>query len=172
MCDTKSSLLLCRVAEPRRHLPFCRQFPTGMCGAGNGGVRSSRHNVASPGRVAQQGVSPARDSQHQRGRAPGTCGTVNLGEALLNVVMSNQRKLLNRWGQHGTWSGPGAILSPGADDAPPAKRRDLTHTATRTERGKPVVPPGDLLRPPGTAPRKGRLWGCGYRRREQAKAVC
>ena len=99
LCDTKSSLLLCHVAEPRRHLPFCRQFPTGMCGAGNGGVRSSRHNVASPGRVAQQGVSPARDSQHQRGRALGTCGTVNLREALLNVVMSNKRKVLARLGQ-------------------------------------------------------------------------
>jgi len=67
---------------------------------------------------------------------------VNPGEALLNVVMSNQRKMLNRWGQNGTWSGPGAIYSPGADVAPPAKRRDLTHTATGRERGKPVAFPG------------------------------
>jgi len=29
LCDTKSSLSLCRVAEQRRHLPFCRQYPTG-----------------------------------------------------------------------------------------------------------------------------------------------
>jgi hypothetical protein len=66
---------------------------------------------------------------------------VNLLEALLNVVMSNKRKLLNRLGQNGTWSGPGAIHSPGADAAPPAKRRDLTHTATRRKRGKPTARP-------------------------------
>src|SRR5262249_14895705 len=101
-----------------------------------------------------------RDSQHQRGRAPGTCGRVNPGEALLNVVMSNQRKMLYRWGQKGTWSSPVAILSAGADGAPPAKRRDLTHTVTRTERGKPVafLPTDPTAR---TVNRKVRLRGCG-----------
>ena len=69
---------------------------------------------------------------------------VNSGEALLNVVMSNQRKMLNRWGQNGTWSGSGAIHSPDADGAPPAKRRGLTHTTTRRERGKPVAFPSRL----------------------------
>jgi hypothetical protein len=33
---------------------------------------------------------------------------VNLGEALLNVVMSNQRKMLIRWGQKA--SGQGRVL--------------------------------------------------------------
>lgn len=86
---------------------------------------------------------------------------VNPGEAPLNVVMSNQRKMLRRWGQNGTWSGPGVILSPGADVAPPANRRDLTRTATRRERGKPVA---TLVSPPRlsrTANRKVSLWGCG-----------
>jgi hypothetical protein len=86
---------------------------------------------------------------------------VNPGEAPLNVVMSNQRKMLKRWGQNGTWSGPGVILSPGADVAPPAKRRDLTHSATRRERGKPVASPVSLPRLSGTAHRKMCLWGCG-----------
>jgi hypothetical protein len=95
---------------------------------------------------------------------------VKLPEALLNVVMSNKRKLLLRLGQNGTWASPAAILSAGADPAPPAKRRDLTHTATTKERGKPVASPGDQLWPSGTANRKASLWGCGYRMREQAKA--
>src|SRR5207237_6392851 len=106
-----------------------------------------------------------------RGRAPGTCGTVNPGEALLNVVMSNQRKMLNRWGQNGTWSGPGVSLSSGADAVPPAKRRDLTHTATRRERGKPVVSPRDPSGSRGTANRKASPGDGGYRMREQANAV-
>jgi len=96
---------------------------------------------------------------------------VNSGEAPLNVVKHDKRKLLNRLGQKGTWSGPGATLSPGADAAPPAKRRDLTHTAARRERGKPAAFPGGRPRPEGTANRKASLRGCGYRRGEQAKAA-
>jgi hypothetical protein len=69
---------------------------------------------------------------------------VNSGEALINVVMTNKRKMLTRLAQNGMWSSPRVILSRGADAAPPAKRRDLTHTATWTERGKPVVSPRDL----------------------------
>jgi hypothetical protein len=99
MCDTKLSLLLCRVAVQRRHPPSCRRYPTGTGVAGNRGVGSSRHNVASSVRMAGQGVSSARDSQHQRGREPGSCGLVNSGEALLNVVMTNKRKMLSRLGQ-------------------------------------------------------------------------
>src|SRR5947209_14908477 len=38
-------------------------------------------------------------------------------------------------------SGPGAPNSPGAADAPPAERRDLPHTVTAAERGKPVAAP-------------------------------
>src|SRR6266851_2640137 len=106
MCDTKSSLLLCRVAEQRRHLPFCRQYSTGTGVVGNYRVGSSRDNVASSLGMAGQDASPARDSQQQWGREPGWCGRVNIREALVNVVMSNKRKLLLRLGQNGTWSSP------------------------------------------------------------------
>jgi len=91
--------------------------------------------------MAGQGASPARDSQQRGSRELGSCGRVNPGETLLNVVMSNKRKLLTRLGQNGMWSGPWAMMSRGADNAPPAKRRDLTHTAATTERGKPVTSP-------------------------------
>jgi len=80
---------------------------------------------------------------------------VNPGEALVNAVMSNKRKLLTRLGQNGKWSSPWANQSCGADVAPPANRRGLTHPATTTERGKPVVAPR------GKANRKGRRCGCG-----------
>ena len=156
------------MAEPRRHLPFCRQYPTGTGVTDE--VWSFRDNVASANRLAEGDASPARDSQQQGGRDPGWCGMVNPGEALVNVVMSNKRKLLSRLGQHGKWSGPQVILSCGADNAPPAKRRDLTHTAATTERGKPVTSPDGQRRPSGTANRKASPRGCGYRMREQANA--
>jgi len=96
---------------------------------------------------------------------------VNSGEALVNVVMTDKRKMLTRLAQNGMWSSPRVILSRGADAAPPAKRRDLTHTATWTERGKPVVSPRDLSGSRGTANRKASSGNGGYRMREQANAV-
>ena len=48
---------------------------------------------------------------------------------------------------------------------PDPLRRELHGVDLHGERGKPVA------LPTGTAPRKGRLWGSGYRRREQAKAA-
>jgi hypothetical protein len=80
---------------------------------------------------------------------------VNPGEALLNVVTKVERKMLERSDQKGTWSGPGAPNSSGAVDAPPAKRRDLTHTVTATERVKPVASPQ------GKVTRKRSRWGGG-----------
>jgi len=80
---------------------------------------------------------------------------VNPGEALLNVVMSDKRKMLIRLGQNGKGSSPAAIYSAGAGGVPPANRPDLTHTATTTERGKPVA---SL---PRKANRKASRWGCG-----------
>ena len=47
----------------------------------------------------------------------------------------------HRLGPKGTWPGSGAPNSPDADLAPPAERRDLTHSGTHTKRGKPVVLP-------------------------------
>src|SRR3954453_7014295 len=49
--------------------------------------------------------------------------------------------MLSRSGQNGTWSGPEAPNSPGADDAPPAKSCDPPHPGTSAERGKPVALP-------------------------------
>ena len=67
---------------------------------------------------------------------------VNPGEASINVVIADKRKLLNRLDQKVRGQDRGAPNSPGADDVPPAKRRDLNHTATAlAKRGKPVVSP-------------------------------
>ena len=60
------------------------------------------------------------------------------GRALMRTP---SRKMLTRLGQNGTWSGPGAPNSPGADDEPPAKSRDPPHPVTSAERGKPVALP-------------------------------
>src|SRR5262249_25014686 len=116
-------------------------YPTGTCLAGNGGGRSSRGNVASSFRMAAQDASPACDSEHRWGRAPGWGGMGNPGEALLNVVLTSKRKMLTRLAQPGTGSSPAVSLSAGADGAPPANRRDLTHPVATTERGKPVASP-------------------------------
>ena len=66
----------------------------------------------------------------------------NPGEASLNVVTKDKPKVLLKsgvrrarrgaasesgLGQKGMGSGPGAPNSPGADGAPPAKRRGLNH---------------------------------------------
>ena len=53
--------------------------------------------------------------------------------------------LTHRLGPKGTWPSSGAPNSPGADDEPPAERRDLTHSGTHSERGKPVVLPKPML---------------------------
>jgi hypothetical protein len=108
-------------------------------------VRSSRDNVASSCTDGGQSrEAKAATPSIQGGWEPGLCGMVNSGEALLNVVTKAKRKMLNRLDQKGTWSGPEAPNSSGAADAPPAERRDLTHTVTAAERGKPVVSPAEV----------------------------
>jgi hypothetical protein len=58
---------------------------------------------------------------------------VKTTEPLINVVNENKPKVLtrprrvHRLGPKGTGAGPGAPNSPGADGAPPAERRNLTH---------------------------------------------
>jgi hypothetical protein len=84
---------------------------------------------------------------------------VNASEALLNVVTKTKRKMLSRLDQKGTWSSPEAPNSSGADGAPPAERRDLTHTGTSAERGKPVVSRGWQRH--RKARRKACRWGGG-----------
>ncbi len=80
------------------------------------------------------------------------------------VPLSRTLKLLTGLGQNGKWPGAGAQRSSAADGAPPAQRHDLTRSVISAERGKPVVSP------PGKASREASRRGCGYRRREQAKA--
>ena len=65
-------------------------------------------------------------------------GMVNTCESLINVVTENKPKMLTGLDQNGTWPSSDAHNSSDADDAPPAKRRDLTHSGTHEERGKPV----------------------------------
>jgi len=75
---------------------------------------------------------------------------VSICEPLINVVTENKPKVLtsparaDRLGLKGKGSGIGAPNSPIADSAPPAERRNLTHTGTRTERSKPVGLPADI----------------------------
>ena len=64
---------------------------------------------------------------------------VNSGEALINVVTKAKRQDAFTLGPKGTWSSPEVPNSSGAAVVPPAERRDLTHTVTAAERGKPVV---------------------------------
>ena len=52
---------------------------------------------------------------------------VNICEPLLNVVTRNKPKMLTGLNQKGKGSGIGAIKSPVADVASPAKRRNLSH---------------------------------------------
>lgn len=93
---------------------------------------------------------------------------VNGRESLINAVINDQPKRLSGWGQKGTWSGLGAPHSPSADGVPPAERRDLPHTGTDGERGKPAPLPTGAA---GQADREGRRRGCRYGRAAQAKAA-
>ena len=95
---------------------------------------------------------------------------VNSGEALLNVVTKAKRQDADTLGPKGTWSSPEVPNSSGAAVVPPAERRDLTHTVTEAQRGKPVVSPRDKQLSFGKAPRKRSPRDSGHGRREQAKA--
>lgn len=81
------------------------------------------------------------DDQHQGGRGLGLNGKVNGGELLINVVTKSKPKMLRGVGRNGKGSGTGAPHSPVAEDAPPAKRQDLTHPGRCAKRGKPVSLP-------------------------------
>ena len=89
----------------------------------------------------------------------------NASEPLIHVVTEHKPKMLPGLNHkvRGWCRGSRAFLP--QTEQPPADRRGLTHRGTLTERGKPVVSPQ------GKAPRKVRRRGCGYRRREEAKAA-
>jgi len=90
-------------------------------------------------------------------------GRVNESEVLINVVINDKPKMLCCFGNKaaeglkpkGTWPGAEVGKSSAADDAPPAKRHNPTHSDRDTERGKPVVSPS--LNKGGKASRKVSL---------------
>ena len=75
---------------------------------------------------------------------------VNTCELLINVVNWDKPKMLTGLGQNGKGSGMDAPNSSIADGEPPAERQNLTHTVTRTERGKPTGLPVKESEPRGT----------------------
>jgi hypothetical protein len=100
------------------------------------------------------------DCQYQGGQVLGLNGMVNICESLINTVSTNKPKILIGLSQKGMWSGADATKSSAADEVPPVKRRDLTHSGTHTEQGKPTSLPADSHRP-GKASRKVSPWRCG-----------
>lgn len=82
-------------------------------------------------------------------------GLANLGEVLINVETSDQRKMLIGLGQQARGQVQGFLASPVADDEPPAQRHSLTHSGTDAKRGKPVV------LQPWKVNRKVSRWDCG-----------
>ena len=100
---------------------------------GNGIVRSLGDNVASIPQIGRQRVSQAGDCQHHGGREPAVRDRVNLREVPIKAVINDKPKMLSGLNQNGMWSGTGALLSPIADDAPPADRHDLNPERSRRE---------------------------------------
>jgi hypothetical protein len=90
-----------------------------------GGAKPSAQRILTR-RGGRRGVSRSGDCQHQGGWGPG--GVV--GSTPVNRRQrrhEEQAQGAARPGPKGRWPGPGVPNSPGADDAPPAPRRDLTH---------------------------------------------
>jgi len=96
------------------------------------------------------------DCQPQGGRELAGNGRVNPGEPLLNVVRTNQPKMLRGWSQNGTWRGVRVPPSLPVDTRPPANRRDLTHSRIRTGN---VVSPHVTRK--GKRPVRGADWRGG-----------
>src|SRR6266705_6787263 len=99
----------------------------------------------------------------------------NKPKMLTPVRLKTNQLDRHRLGPKGTWPSSGVPNSPDADLAP--ERRDLTHSGTHAERGKPVVLPMARLRPQdrsrtqGKASRKANPRDCGYGSVEKANAV-
>jgi hypothetical protein len=106
----------------------CRQYPTGACATGNGGVRSRRHNGASSCGEGSGIVRGRYDCEPQGGRELGWGGRGNRGDSRLNAVSKDQRKRLRRWDQKGR--GPVQVL-----------RTHLTQTGPHRRRGETSPPP-------------------------------
>jgi len=102
--------------------------PAGV--TGNGGVRSPGDNVTSIERSAVEArantatasITAVGGQQSGRGQPRWSADKGRKQKQAKDAV---------RLGPKGTWSGPGAPNSPGADDAPPAERHDLTPGRSR-----------------------------------------
>ena len=117
----------------------CHQSPTRTRVTGNGKVRSSWDNVASPHEGGRRIVRRRGDCKHQCGRELGAGRTVNICEPLINVVSRNKPKMLTGLNQNGMWDGIGGcpILRPQAffptgEEAEPNRSKGI-----RVQRGKP-----------------------------------
>ena len=66
---------------------------------------------------------------------------------LIKAVNKDEPKMLSGSDQNGTWSGPGAAMSPGADGAPPAERHDPTPGAIEQVNEVTPLPPREGKRP-------------------------
>jgi hypothetical protein len=74
-------------SSERHDLRCCPQYPTETCPTGNPEVRSSRNNVTSSGTEGRHDREAKAATPSIQGRCePGSCGTVNSREALINVV--------------------------------------------------------------------------------------
>src|SRR5260370_22761231 len=105
---------------------------------------------------------------HQGGQELGLSGTVNTCESLINAVIENKPKMLTGLDQKGRWSSSDVPNSSDADVAPPAERRDLTHSGTHTKHGKPVALPTRERLSDEKANLKAGPAHCAHRRAEQA----
>ena len=113
---------------------FCHQYPIGGCVIGNDEVLRLHNNIASSMWTATESKRTGCDCQHQGGRELGSNGRVNICESLINVVRGDKPKVLtcltrvHRLGPKRQVVRLEASKSSTADGAPPANRRDLTHS--------------------------------------------
>ena len=90
------------------------------------------------------GASRHRDYQHQRGRGPGSGGRVNSGEAVINVVTKDKRKMLSRLGQRACGQVRGLLTLP----------TQMAHHRRRAAALPTRVHPRNVVSP--SSPRKGQ----------------
>ena len=84
---------------------FCHKYPTETCVPGNGRVRSSQDNVSLAHMGGHRIARNDDDYQHRSGQGLGSDGMANRCEPLINVVMPNKPKVLNKVGLNQKVSG-------------------------------------------------------------------
>jgi hypothetical protein len=120
--------------EDGRYLLFCQQDPTEACVAGNGGVRSPRHNVASSQRKAARArADAATASLRVVGNQDAEAGSTRVKGRETPLVMTGQRGGQARAKRHGDKLRPSELAvrrrrSPGEEarpNLPVAQRRNV-----------------------------------------------